>query len=146
MRCSPDERTGSTTTSLPHPCPLSTSGEGTGERGTSEPGVRATRRRSATPAEAALWGALRGRQLAGAKFRRQHPRGRFILDFYCAEAHLVIEVDGGVHDEPDQAAYDRVRTEHLVAGGLRVMRVTNREVLTDLAGVLRRIAGELATA
>ncbi|CAN5763346.1 hypothetical protein BH23GEM8_BH23GEM8_11530 [soil metagenome] len=101
------------------------------------------RRHSATPAEAALWRALRGRQLAGAKFRRQHPRGRFILDFYCAAAQLVVEVDGGVHNEPDQAAYDRIRTEHLVAGGLRVMRVTNREVLTDLTGVLRRIAREL---
>jgi hypothetical protein len=52
-------------------------------------------------------------------------------------------VDGGVHNEPDQAAYDRIRTEYLVAGGLQVMRVTNREVLTDLAGVLRRIAREL---
>jgi len=91
-------------------------------------------RRGMTPAEEVLWKALRGRRLHGLKFRRQHPLNRFILDFYCVERQLVVEVDGGVHAAPDQAARDEERTLWLSTQGIRVLRVTNEEVENDLAG------------
>jgi very-short-patch-repair endonuclease len=94
-------------------------------------------RQNPTPAEAKLWSALQGKQLKGLKFRRQHPIGRFIVDFYCPSCKLVIEVDGGVHAQ--QGAYDEARTEHLQSFGYRVLRVTNEEVLHDLVTVLAQI-------
>ncbi len=95
-----------------------------------------------TPAEEILWQALRGRRLAGLKFRRQHPFGPFVLDMFCVEQQLVIEVDGGVHLSPEQADYDAARTEYLADRGLRVLRFTNEEVLRGLAEVLSRILRE----
>ncbi|MCL5994855.1 MAG: endonuclease domain-containing protein, partial [Chloroflexi bacterium] len=67
-------------------------------------------RQQQTDAEKHLWRLLRDRQFHGAKFRRQHPIGNYILDFYCHEAKLAIELDGSQHAEPDQAAHDAVRT------------------------------------
>ncbi len=94
-------------------------------------------RRRETTAEAVLWGALRGRQLGGLKFRRQQPAGPFVLDFFCAEHALAVEVDGGVHER--QTEQDAFRTDYLVAHGLRVLRFRNAEIVGDLAGVLGRI-------
>jgi len=84
--------------------------------------ARALRRR-ATSAEQRLWQLLRGRRLGGFKFRRQHPCGAFVLDFFCAEARLVVELDGGVHD--DQVERDAARTLALAALGFRVLRLPN---------------------
>jgi very-short-patch-repair endonuclease len=92
-----------------------------------------------TPAERVLWDALKERQLAGLKFRNQHPVGSFVLDFYCPERRLVVEVDGGVHDDPDQFAYDAYRTTHLETYGLTVLRLRNEEILTALPSALARI-------
>lgn len=92
---------------------------------------------SMTPAEQVLWEALRGRKLDGLRFRTQHPVGRFILDFYCPERKLVVEVDGEIHDE--QAERDQARTAHLEAYGYRVIRFRNDEIMNDLASVLDRI-------
>jgi len=94
-------------------------------------------RRRETEAETVLWAALRDRQVAGLKFRRQRPAGPFVLDFYCAEHRLVIEVDGGVHDE--QREQDAARTAILEQYGYRVVRFRNEEILTDLLAVLARI-------
>ena len=94
-------------------------------------------RKEMTPAERVLWGRLRNRQLKGLKFRRQHPLGRFIVDFCCAEHRLIVEVDGGVHR--DQRAYDEARTEVLQAYGYRVLRFPNEAVLGDVDGVLEVI-------
>jgi very-short-patch-repair endonuclease len=96
-------------------------------------------RQEQTPAEARLWSALRHRQLADLKFRRQHPCGQFILDFYCVERHLALEVDGGVHLNPEQAARDLERSEFLAQRGVRVLRFTNDEVEQYLPDVLRKI-------
>ena len=71
------------------------------------------------------------------KFRRQHPIGRFVVDLYCPDFRLVVEVDGGVHDQ--RIEYDAIRTGALEAEGYRVMRITNEEVLRDVEGVLSRI-------
>jgi very-short-patch-repair endonuclease len=94
-----------------------------------------------TPAEAKVWQEVRNRQL-GFKIRRQHPIGRFIADFYCAEAMLVIEIDGDVHAHPDQAKYDAARTEWLEERGYRVLRFQAREVDKDLRAVVEAICGE----
>lgn len=93
-----------------------------------------------TAAERELWEALKGRRLNGLKFRCQHPVGPYVLDFYYPEHHLVVEVDGGIHERPDQAAYDADRTEQLEAFGYRVLRVRNEDVFRNLSGVLAEIA------
>jgi very-short-patch-repair endonuclease len=97
-------------------------------------------RRPLTPAEAKLWHKLKTKQFYGLKFRRQHPIHRFILDFYCHEQRLVIEVDGDSHAEPAQQSYDQARTEWLNQQGLRVLRFSNREIEDNLEGVLVEIA------
>ena len=100
-------------------------------------------RRSLTPAEAMLWRALRDRRAGGAKFRRQHPVGPFVLDFCCSAARLAIEVDGPIHDE--QADRDAARTALLTTSGYRILRVRNEDVLTDIGSVLAHIAAAIAS-
>jgi very-short-patch-repair endonuclease len=94
-------------------------------------------RKAQTSAEQQLWQALRGGKLAGLKFRRQHPVGHFILDFYCAAHKLVIEVDGGVHDT--QIEYDAARTTQLEEHGYKILRFTNEVVLHQIETVLTEI-------
>jgi len=91
-----------------------------------------------TPAEARVWAKVRNRGL-GFKIRRQHPVWRFIADFYCAEAKLVIEIDGDSHTEPEQAAYDAARTEWLETREYKVIRFTNDDVYKHLDDVLKEI-------
>ncbi|MEA3345439.1 MAG: endonuclease domain-containing protein, partial [Chloroflexota bacterium] len=95
-------------------------------------------RREMTPAERILWDRLRNRQFLGLKFRRQHPLGRFIADFYCAEHRLVIELDGDIHR--DHREYDQVRTEVLQDHGYQVLRFSNDAVLQFPDEVLGTIA------
>ena len=97
-------------------------------------------RQPQTPAEQKLWSRLRDRQLDGFKIRRQHPIDRFIVDFYCAEAKLCVEIDGDSHAE--QVEYDQARTAYLNELGYAVMRFTNREVFKQVEAVLQRIADE----
>jgi len=99
-------------------------------------------RRKSTPAEDDLWVALRGQQLGGFQFRRQHPVGPFILDFYCPKKRLCIELDGPIHDQ--QQERDQARTEALATLKIRVIRFRNEEIFLDLEGVLGRIAAELS--
>jgi very-short-patch-repair endonuclease len=94
-------------------------------------------RKNLTPAEQQLWQALRGGELAGLKFRRQHPVGNFILDFYCAAHKLVIEVDGGIHET--QIEYDAARTTEIESYGYTIVRFTNEVVLHQLETVLAEI-------
>jgi very-short-patch-repair endonuclease len=90
-------------------------------------------RREDTPSEARLWNALRAHRLGGWKWRRQVPKGPFILDFFCPEAALVVELDGGQHSE--QQAYDARRTAYLESLGLRVLRFWNSAVMENRDGV-----------
>jgi very-short-patch-repair endonuclease len=90
--------------------------------------------------ELLLWGQLRGRGLTDLRFRRQHPIGPYILDFYCASAALCLEVDGYSHDSAERIEHDRVRTLWLEARGIRVLRFPAAEVLENLEGVLTAIA------
>ena len=90
-----------------------------------------------TDAESHLWSRLRGRQMVGLKFRRQHPVGKFILDFACIELKLAIEVDGGQHGE--LLTTDRTRTEWLEQQGWKILRFWNNEVLQNTEDVLEQI-------
>ena len=94
-------------------------------------------RREMTPAEKLLWSRLRNKRLDGLKFRRQHPLGPFIADFYCAARRLVVEIDGDIHDlQPER---DAVRTEQFEQYGYRVIRFRNEQVLNDIEDVLAAI-------
>ena len=88
-----------------------------------------------TPAELRLWSRLRGRQCAGLRFRRQHAIDRFIVDFYCSEHNLVIEVDGEIHQYTKEE--DVVRQEFLESLNLHVMRFSNEQVMKSLDDVLK---------
>lgn len=94
-------------------------------------------RKKMTDAEQSLWQLLRGRQISGLKFRRQHPFADYILDFVCLENRLVIEVDGGQHKQ--QAEYDKKRTQQLEMAGFRVLRFWDNEVLREMESVMDRI-------
>lgn len=85
-------------------------------------------RRAATPAERHAWRLLRNRGLFGLTFRRQHPVTGFIVDFYCAELRLAIEIDGGYHHTPEQHGRDAERETALAAGGIRILRIPNSQV------------------
>jgi adenine-specific DNA-methyltransferase len=102
-------------------------------------------RRTATDAEALLWSVLRARQLAGFKFRRQHQLGPFILDFFCAEQSLAIELDGDQHALPENVVRDAARSRFLVERGLTVLRFGNREVLGQLEAVLEHVCSVLTS-
>ena len=91
-----------------------------------------------TPAEATLWRGIRDRNL-GYKFRRQHPIDHFIIDFYCAQAKLCIEIDGPSHFEAGQKEYDDARTEFLEGLGYKVIRFTNDDVRYNIHAVVDRI-------
>ena len=100
-------------------------------------------RRNLTPAERILWRALRARQFAAFKFRRQHPLGPFVLDFFCSERQLAIELDGGGHAEASVSAYDAERTSWLASRGIRELRFWNTDVHGNLDGVLQAVATAL---
>jgi phosphoribosylformylglycinamidine synthase I len=96
-------------------------------------------RKQPTDAENLLWQALRNRQVAGQKFRRQHAIGQFIVDFVCLETSLIIEVDGDVHSEANQAEYDQGSTHELESLGYRIIRFSNEDILQRLPHVLMTI-------
>ena len=91
-----------------------------------------------TPAEATLWQHLRNRNLVY-KFRRQHPIDRFIIDFYCAQAKVCIEIDGSQHFEPEQEEYDKTRTIFLEELGYKVIRFKNDDVRYNIHAVVDKI-------
>jgi very-short-patch-repair endonuclease len=99
-------------------------------------------RRVMTPPEAILWDCLRAGRVQRLRFRRQHPLGPFILDFYCPAARLAVEVDGEGHGHPDLARRDEARTRWLAAREVRVLRIAASAILDRdmLGGVLDSIA------
>ena len=86
-----------------------------------------------------MWSVLRARRFEEFKFRRQHPIANYIVDFYCHEQKLVIELDGGYHLEDEQSQYDDERTKNLEHLGMKVLRFWNNEVLNNINGVLETI-------
>jgi very-short-patch-repair endonuclease len=96
-------------------------------------------RKAMSDGERKLWAALRAKRVDGARFRRQHPIGRYVVDFVCLERRLIVEVDGGQHTEDEQVAHDARRDGWLESEGYRVMRVASTDVYGNLGGVLDTI-------
>jgi very-short-patch-repair endonuclease len=104
---------------------------------------RRAQRAAPTTAERVLWSRLRREQLHGFKFRRQHQVGDYVLDFYCVERRIAIEVDGDSHYVGRGPQRDEDRSLMLAREGIRVLRFTNIEVLVELDGVVETIIDEL---
>jgi len=100
-------------------------------------------RSNLTNAEQLLWSKIRRKQLFDFTFNRQKPIGRYIVDFYCFEARLVIELDGGQHYEQEGIVADQVRDRYLQEQGFTVLRFSNRDVLQNIDGVLTKITQHL---
>ena len=99
-------------------------------------------RKESTLAEAKLWQELRASKL-GAKFRRQHPIEEYVVDFYCVKQKLIIEVDGGIHNQPEVKEKDRERQVLLKFYGNRFLRFPNEQVLNEIEQVLKTIKENL---
>jgi len=102
-------------------------------------------RNNGTPAEAILWTHLKGKQLDGRKFRRQHSIDNFIVDFFCYSENLIIELDGGYHKDAVEAMNDEMREEYLTQKGFKVLRFNNQEVYSDIERVLDEIRNYFTT-
>ena len=100
-------------------------------------------RRDQTDAERTLWARLRSKQLRGAKFRRQQPLGPYIVDFINFDSRLVVEIDGGQHNEEEMRQKDKDRTMWLMQRGYQVLRFWDNEVLQNVDSVLERILAAL---
>ncbi|WOD45172.1 endonuclease domain-containing protein [Hwangdonia lutea] len=96
-------------------------------------------RKNLTSAEAALWKYLKGKQLDGRKFRRQHSILNYIVDFYCASEKLIIELDGAYHLDFSQQNYDYERTQNLEKLGFKVIRFENKLIFENITDVLEKI-------
>ncbi|GAB2633293.1 endonuclease domain-containing protein [Belliella aquatica] len=101
-------------------------------------------RENMTIAEQVIWERLRAGKLNGLKFRRQHPISKFIIDFYCHQYKLVIELDGDVHEEKDQKERDLGREEELKNLGLHIIRFSNESVLNETNEVLFKILDKIS--
>jgi len=99
---------------------------------------RASLRRGQTTPEELFWQKVRQKQ-SGVKFRRQHGIGDYIVDFYCAECTLIIEIDGDSHFTQDAREYDKERDAFLESRGFRVVRFTNRQIMEELESVLAKV-------
>jgi very-short-patch-repair endonuclease len=139
-------------TRSPSPQPSPAGGRGSQDadslsRSRERAGVRARVLRSAsTDAERLLWSKLRDRRLAGYKFRRQHPVGPYFADFACVECRLVVELDGGQHYDDEGLRRDAARTTVLQEHGFAVLRLSNRDVLSETEAVLQVIHERLVGA
>jgi very-short-patch-repair endonuclease len=96
-----------------------------------------------TQAEILLWDQLKNNQFKGYKFRRQHPIHQFVVDFYCHELNLIIEIDGKYHESEEQKSKDINRSELLAFQGLREIRFTNEEIINTLDFVLKKLEEQI---
>jgi len=96
-------------------------------------------RRNQTEAEKIFWAHVRNRQFHGMKFFRQYSFGPYIVDFYCPALKVVVELDGGHHNQDDNRVYDAARSEFLHAHGIKVLRFWNHDVLLDMQSVLAKV-------
>ncbi len=98
---------------------------------------RRTNRQNQTQSEQILWERLRNRQLNGLKFRRQHSVESYVIDFYCPEYRVAIEIDGGYHE--DRMEYDQNRDHFLGACNIRTIRISDQEVIEDIEAMIEKI-------
>ncbi|MGD0590314.1 MAG: endonuclease domain-containing protein [Bacteroidota bacterium] len=97
-------------------------------------------RREMTEAEELLWARIRNRQINGCKFRRQYSIGAYVVDFYSPENKIAIEIDGSSHDRADAIEYDKNRQEEIETLGIRVVRFTNKNVLSNLDMIIKQLS------
>ncbi len=102
---------------------------------------RRSLRKNLTTAAAFLWKQLKGKQLDGKKFAKQHSIGKYIVDFYLASDELIVELDGEIHQNPTAAEHDQKRTDYLKGQGFTVIRFENKMVFNNLSSVLMEIKG-----
>lgn len=107
--------------------------------------IKRTLRSNMTGPEARLWSRLRARQLQRLKFRQQHGIGPYIVDFYCPEQSLIIDVDGDSHADADQVMKDKQREQYLQSLGLRVIRYIKDGIVKNLGGVLEDLAERISS-
>ena len=100
-------------------------------------------RHQPTWAEKPMWRWLRGRRFSGYKFRRQHPQGRYVLDFFCEEARLVVELDGSQHGHPERQRHDAEREAYLASLSIKVLRFWNSSLRRNAESIRNRIFEEL---
>ena len=105
----------------------------------SEKELRQTLRNNLTPAEATLWKALKGSQINGLKFRRQHSLGPYVMDFYCPSIRLCVELDGEVHNTYGACLHDSERTRFLNENGITVKRFENDVVYKNINAIIQTI-------
>jgi len=96
-------------------------------------------RKQQTETEKILWKTLRNRKICKTKFRRQHPIDSYVTDFCCEEKRLIIEIDGKIHDEPENKEYDNIRSEYLELKGYKIIRFRNDEIKENLKTVVKKI-------
>ena len=101
-------------------------------------------RNNMTEAEKIVWDKLKNRKVFKARFRRQHPVGSFIVDFYCHEYKLAIEIDGEIHLKTEVNEYDDGRSHDIEKFGIKILRFTNHEVFTDLNKIIVKILKTIA--
>ena len=100
-------------------------------------------RKNSTIQERRLWNLLKNRQFHNLKFKHQQPISDYIVDFICKEAKIIIEIDGGQHNEPENIEYDKTRTEYLNTLGYKVIRFWNNEIYENIEGVVLRLKKEI---
>ena len=100
-------------------------------------------RKNMTPQERKLWQFLRNKSIDNLKFRRQYPIENYIVDFICNEKNLIIEIDGGQHNEEDNKIYDAKRTKFLESKGYKVLRFWNNDIDNNIEGVFGEILNNL---
>lgn len=96
-------------------------------------------RKNMTPQERKLWYIIKNRQFFGYRFRRQFPLGQYIVDFMCREKKIIIEIDGGQHNEIKNIQYDNKRTEYLISEGYKVIRFWNNDIDKNMGGVYNKL-------
>jgi very-short-patch-repair endonuclease len=96
-------------------------------------------RNNMTPQQRKLWYIIRNRQFYGYRFRRQFPLGQYIVDFICREKKIIIEIDGGQHNEIQNIQYDNKRTEYLISEGYKVLRFWNNDIDKNIGGVYEKL-------
>ena len=100
-------------------------------------------RKNSTIQERRLWNLLKNRQFHNLKFKRQQPIGDYIVDFICKDAKIIIEIDGGQHNEPENIEYDKSRTEYLNTLGYKIIRFWNNEIYENIEGAILRLKKEI---
>ncbi len=106
---------------------------------TTEKQKRRQLRKDQTFCEKIMWQYLRDRRLLGVKFRRQYSVDKFVIDYYCPELKLAVELDGSIHDNPEQKEYDKQRQLYLEKFGIRFVRVTNDELMSNANMAFKKI-------